>query len=80
VDALPSRTFTGRVSSIAQLPRDEAGRVRFPVRAAVPNQEGLLKAEMAAHARVLTEPASLVERTLRGPVRWARLVWWRLMP
>jgi multidrug resistance efflux pump/putative methionine-R-sulfoxide reductase with GAF domain len=80
VDALPSRTFTGRVSSIAQLPRDEDGRVRFPVRAAVPNQEGLLKAEMAAHARVLTEPASLVERTLRGPVRWARLVWWRLMP
>jgi hypothetical protein len=54
------------------------GSVRFPVRAAVPNEDGLLKAEMAAHARVLTDPASTIERMLRGPVRWVRLLWWRL--
>ena len=78
VDALPSRTFRGRVTSIAQLPNRVDGSVRFPVRAAVPNEDGLLKAEMAAHARVLTDPASTVERMLRGPVRWVRLLWWRL--
>jgi hypothetical protein len=27
---------------------------------------------------VLTAPASTIERVLRGPVRWARLFWWRL--
>jgi multidrug resistance efflux pump/GAF domain-containing protein len=78
VDALPSRTFEGRVTSIAQLPRVVDGEVRYPVRAAIPNQDGLLKAEMAAHARVLTDPASSIERALRGPARWARLLWWRL--
>jgi multidrug resistance efflux pump len=78
VDALPSRTFTGRVTSIAQLPREEDGRIRYPVRASVPNPDGLLKAEMAAHARVLTDPASTLERSLRAPVRWARLLWWRI--
>ncbi len=78
VDALPSRTFDGRVTSIAQLPREQDGRVRYPVRATVPNPDGLLKAEMAAHARVLTDPASAAGRTLRAPVRWARLLWWRL--
>ena len=78
VDALPTRTFRGRVTSIAQLPNRVDGSVRFPVRAAVPNEDGLLKAEMAAHARVLTDPASTVERMLRGPVRWVRLLWWRL--
>jgi len=78
VDALPSRTFTGRVISIAELPLNEAGSARFPVRASVPNPDGLLKPQMTAHARVLTDPASTAERALRGPVRWLRLIWWRL--
>jgi multidrug resistance efflux pump/GAF domain-containing protein len=78
VDALPSHTFEGRVISIAQLPHVVDGEVWYPVRAAIPNEGGLLKAEMAAHARVLTAPASTIERILRGPARWARLFWWRL--
>lgn len=78
VDALPSRTFEGRVTSIAPVPIQVEGQVRYPVRAAIPNDEGLLKAEMTAHARVLTGPASTIERILRGPARWARLLWWRL--
>jgi GAF domain-containing protein/multidrug resistance efflux pump len=78
VDALPSRTFTGRVISIAELPLDENGSARFPVRASVPNPDGLLKPQMTAHARVLTDPASTADRALRGPVRWTRLIWWRL--
>lgn len=78
VDALPSRTFEGRVTSIAALPVEEEGSVEFPVRAAVANPEGLLKPDMAAHARILTDPASIVTRTLRAPVRWVRLMWWRM--
>jgi hypothetical protein len=52
--------------------------VRYPVRASVPNPDGLLKPDMVAHARVLTDPASMVTRTFRAPVRWIRLLWWRL--
>jgi multidrug resistance efflux pump len=78
VDALPSRTFGGRVTSIAQLPLERDGRVWYPVRASVANPDGLLKPEMAAHARVLTDPASALTRTLRAPARWARLMWWRI--
>ena len=58
VDALPQRTFAGRVTSIAQLPLDSGPSVRYPVRASrCQSEDGLLKPEMAAHARVLTEPA-----------------------
>ena len=78
VDALPSRTFEGRVTSIAEMPIGREGIVEFPVRAAVANPDGLLKPDMAAHARILTDPASIVTRTLRGPVRWVRLMWWRM--
>lgn len=78
VDALPQRTFSGRVSSIAPAPVDSAGRVRFVVRAAIPNQDGLLRPGMAAYARVLTAPASVLGRLLRQPVRQARLLWWRM--
>jgi len=78
VDALPSRTFEGRVTSIAELPMGKEAGVEFPVRAAVANPDGLLKPEMAAHARILTDPASIVTRTLRAPVRWVRLMWWRM--
>ena len=78
VDALPQRTFSGTVTSVAQLPvTGHDGEVRFPVRAVIPNEEGLLKPEMIAHARVLTDPASAATRLLRGPVRWARMAWWR---
>jgi multidrug efflux pump subunit AcrA (membrane-fusion protein) len=78
VDALPSRTFEGRVTSIAELPVGKEGSVEFPVRAAVANSDGLLKPDMSAHARILTDPASIVTRTLRGPFRWVRLMWWRM--
>ena len=78
VDALPTRTFEGRVTSIAQLPMERDGEVMYPVRAAVANSDGLLKPEMAAHARVLTDPASTLTRALRAPARWIRLTWWRI--
>jgi GAF domain-containing protein len=78
VDALPSRTFEGKVTSIAELPTDQDGQVEYPVRASVANPDGFLKPDMAAHARVLTDPASIVTRTFRGPIRWIRLTWWRM--
>jgi GAF domain-containing protein/multidrug resistance efflux pump len=78
VDALPSRTFEGEVTSIAEMPIGREGTVEFPVRAAVANPDGLLKPDMSAHARILTDPASIVTRTLRGPFRWVRLMWWRM--
>jgi hypothetical protein len=78
VDALPQRTFSGRVSSVGQLPADTGRLVRYPVRASVGNEDGFLKPQMAAHARVLTEPASAVNRLLRAPARWLRLFWWKI--
>jgi GAF domain-containing protein/biotin carboxyl carrier protein len=78
VDALPQQTFDGTVSSVAQLPVGTGDEVRYPVRARIPNPDGLLRPEMAAHARVLTDPASTVTRLVRGPWRWFRLAWWRL--
>jgi hypothetical protein len=35
---------------------------------------------MTAHARVLGAPTSLLGRLLREPVRWARLLLWRILP
>jgi GAF domain-containing protein/biotin carboxyl carrier protein len=78
VDALPQRTFTGVVTSVGQLPTGAGTDVRYPVRALVPNPDGLLRPEMAAHARVLTDPVSSASRLLYGPWRWLRLAWWRL--
>ena len=79
VDAIPQRTFEGIVTSLGEVPADSAAaQVLFPVRAHVANPEGLLKPGMAAHAKVLTGPASIAGRLLRGPVRWLRLVWWRM--
>jgi multidrug efflux pump subunit AcrA (membrane-fusion protein) len=78
VDALPQRTFVGHVSSLGPLPTDSASRVNFPVRAAVPNPDGLLRPGMAAYARVLTAPASVATRMVRAPARWVRLLWWRM--
>lgn len=80
VDALPQRTFDGRVTSIGELPIPDSGAVRYPVRAAVPNADGLLRPGMAAYAKVLTAPASLLGRVVRAPARWARLLWWRMKP
>ena len=78
VDALPQRTFVGRVTSIGQLPADSGSAVRYPVRASVANPNGILKPQMAAYARVLTAPASAMDRLLRAPARWARLLWWKI--
>jgi multidrug efflux pump subunit AcrA (membrane-fusion protein) len=78
VDALPQRTFVGRVTSLGPLPSDSAEHVSFPVRAAVANPDGLLRPGMAAYARVLTAPASVATRMVRAPVRWLRLLWWRM--
>lgn len=78
VDALPQRTFTGTVTSIGRLPVDSGDAVLFPVRAVVANPNGLLRPGMAAHARVLTGPASALGRVLRNPIRAGRLLWWRL--
>jgi GAF domain-containing protein/biotin carboxyl carrier protein len=77
VDAMPQRTFTGRVRSVAPVPADSAEEIRYPVRALVANPDGALKPSMAAYVRVLTDPASAATRLLRGPARWARLTWWR---
>jgi len=52
--------------------------VHYPVRAVVPNPDGVLKPSMVAYVRVLTDPASAATRLLRGPLRWARLFWWRI--
>jgi multidrug resistance efflux pump/transcriptional regulator with GAF, ATPase, and Fis domain len=80
VDALPQRTFSGRVTSIAQLPSGDTTSVYFPVRAAIPDPDGMLKPGMAAHARVLTDRASVLGRLFRAPVRWLRMLWWKVLP
>jgi multidrug resistance efflux pump len=77
IAALPQRTFSGRVSSIGATSASAGGKVYFPVRAVVANPDGLLRPGMAAHARVLTEPASALWRIARTPVRAMRLAWWR---
>jgi multidrug resistance efflux pump len=76
--ASPRRTFAGRVTSIAPAASGDSRSVRFPVRAALANDASLLKPGMAPYARVLTEPASVLGRLLRGPTRAARLLWWRM--
>jgi multidrug resistance efflux pump len=78
VAALPQQTFSGHVTSIAGIGSTLDGATVFPVRAVVANEVGLLRPGMAAYARVLTEPASLVWRLARGPVRSMRLLWWRM--
>ena len=78
VTAMPQRTFSGRVVTIAPLASGPEGVVRFPVRAVVANGAGLLRPGMAAYARVLTEPSSLLWRLARDPVRAMRLFWWRM--
>ena len=81
VDAVPQRTFRGRVVSIAPLPATAPdGSVVFAVRAQVANPDGTLRPGMAAHARVLTDRASVLGRVLRAPARWARLLFWRVLP
>ncbi|MGH7585536.1 MAG: GAF domain-containing protein [Gemmatimonadales bacterium] len=76
VDALPQRTFKGRVTTIGEVPDAEG----FPVRAAVPNPDALLRPGMNAYARVLTDNASVLGRAFRAPARWLRLFWWRVTP
>ncbi|MDF3052073.1 MAG: hypothetical protein K0S19_178, partial [Geminicoccaceae bacterium] len=78
VDALPQHTFAGVVTSVGQLPLDTGEVVRYPVRAAVANPDGTLRPQMKAYARVLTADMSTVTRLIRGPLRWSRLMWWRI--
>lgn len=78
VTALPQQTFAGVVTFIGVAGTPGADAVRFPVRAVVANEAGLMKPGMEAYARVLTAPASLVGRVFRGPLRAARLLWWRM--
>ncbi|HSU97591.1 MAG TPA: efflux RND transporter periplasmic adaptor subunit [Gemmatimonadaceae bacterium] len=78
VDALPGRTFTGRVAQLAELPAARGDGVDFPVRALVPNTDGALRPGMTAYARVLGARTSVAGRVLRRPIRGARLLWWRL--
>ena len=78
VDALPQRTFEGTVTQLGELPALHDGAVSFPVRALVPNPEDRLRPGMMAHARVLTDPMSVLGRVIRAPLRWLRLAWWRL--
>ena len=77
VAALPQHTFSGRVVSVAPLSANTGANVSFPVRAVVTNADALLKPGMAAYARVLTEPASVLGRLSRDPMRAFRLWWWR---
>ena len=78
VDAFPQRTFTGRVTGLADVAVDTAGTIVFPVRASVPNVDGALRPGMVAYARVLTAPSSVFGRTVREPARRLRLLWWRM--
>lgn len=78
VDAVPGRTFEGRVSFVGPVPVDASLPQRFPVRAVVPNPDGLLRPGMTPSAKLLTAPASVAGRLLRGPARWLRLTWWRV--
>jgi GAF domain-containing protein/multidrug resistance efflux pump len=78
VAALPQQTFSGRVVTIAPLASGGEGTVSFPVRSVVANDRGLLRPGMAAYARVLAEPSSLLGRLARDPVRAIRLFWWRM--
>jgi len=80
VDAMPQRTFRGRVTTVGALPVEGEGDRRYPVRALVPNPTGELRPGMDAWARVLTDNASTLGRLLRAPVRGIRLLWWRIVP
>ncbi|MES2522477.1 MAG: HlyD family efflux transporter periplasmic adaptor subunit [Gemmatimonadota bacterium] len=80
-EALPQRTFEGRVLSIAPLPSGTSDTVTaadFPVRALIANQDDLLRPGMTPFLRVLTAPASLGARLVRRPMRALRLLFWRL--
>lgn len=78
VEALPQRTFVGTVSVLGHVTGVGSDHSTFPVRAVVPNPDGLLRPGMTAQARVLTEPMSALGRLLRTPVRTLRLFWWRM--
>jgi GAF domain-containing protein len=79
VQALPQRTFRGRVLSVAPVPMDTGDAVLYAVRAEVANPDGVLRPGMQAYARVLTAPASVAGRLSRAPARWLRLLWWRIL-
>ncbi len=78
VSAMPQRTFSGRLVSVAPLPESEDARVLYPARAVFANDDSLLRPGMGAYARVLTDRASVLGRLTRDPIRALRLLWWRI--
>lgn len=78
VSALPQRTFSGRLTSVAPLPESGESGVWYPARAVFANDGSLLRPGMEAYARVLTDRASVLGRLTRDPVRALRLLWWRI--
>ena len=80
LDALPNRSFEGTLVFLGELPADSSGSARFPARAVIVNTDRALRTGMPVQARVLTGPTSILGRMTRGPMRWLRLTWWRLMP
>ncbi len=79
VDALPQRTFTGRVLRVGQMARTGgAQEPNFPVTAIFANDDGALRPGMVTQARVLTAPMSVLGRLFRTPFRSLRLFWWRV--
>ncbi len=74
----PSGPSPAGYLAVGQLPAVDEEGVRYPIRAAVANPDGLLRPSMAAYVRVLTEPASSSHAGVPGTARWARLAWWRI--
>ena len=77
IDALPQRTFLGKVSRLGAAALNSGPEPTFPVVAVFANDDGALKPGMLAQARVLTAPMSVLGRLLRTPVEVLRLFWWR---
>ena len=79
VDAMPQRTFVGRVRSVAPVPADSAAEVRYPVRAVVRQSRRCCSSRAWRRTSACSPiPPPPATRLLRAPVRWARLLWWRI--
>lgn len=80
---LPSSATRGllempTLSSSASLVSPDTNATHFTVRALIANPDQQLRPGMRSYVRVLTGPASLAERLLRGPMRVVRILLWRL--
>ena len=61
-------------ASVGQLPLDSGPSVQLSGPGLGRQPDGLLRPQMAAHARVLTEPREHLHRLLRAPARWLTIV------